>query len=158
MAQATATRATKVRRGDLRCCVLTPSRGRVFDEFVESVEVNTTGGRLEILARFEPTIAPLRVGVAKAKGNDGSVVSLAIHGGYLDMSGKTLLILADSAEVGDEIDIERARKALERAKEKLAALASDDAASVKISIDRAKLAIARAMARLDIAGEPPISR
>lgn len=158
MAQKTLTTPIKPRRGDLRCCVLSPSRGRVFDEFVEAVEVPTTAGHLEILARFEPTIAPLKVGVVRAKGNDGSVTTLAVHGGYLDMNGKVLLILADSAEIGNAIDVERARKSLERAKEQLAKLGTDNADSVKIDIDRAKMAIARALTRLEVAEETPPSR
>ncbi|MDR1612152.1 MAG: ATP synthase F1 subunit epsilon [Planctomycetota bacterium] len=139
----------------MRCCVLTPDRGRVYDEFVDSVEVHTTAGRLEIFHRFEPTIAPLRIGVAKAKGNDGSVAALAIHGGYMNMNGKVLLILADSAELGDEINLERAQKALDRARELLAKVTSDHADSVEIDIDRAKLAITRALTRLNIAREAP---
>ena len=144
----------KISKGDLRCRVLTP-RKSVFDEMVESVMLNTVSGALEIFPRFEPTIAPLAVGVMKARGNDGSETELAIHGGYMDMNGNVLVVLADSAEVGSEIDIERARLALERAREKLAELTSDNIDSVKIDVDRAKLAIIRAMTRLQVAGEAP---
>lgn len=140
-------------KGDLRCRVLTPQKG-VFDEFVESVELVTVAGTIEVFPRYEPTIAPLAVGIMKAKGNDGSETPLAIHGGYMDMNGHVLVILADSAEVGAEIDVERAREALERARALLAEVTSDDANSVKIDIDRAKLAIIRAMTRLEVAGEP----
>ncbi len=146
------------RLGDLRCRVLTPDKGVVYDQFVGSVELPTTAGRLEIFPRYEPTVAPLRVGVVTAKGDDGSSQTLAIHGGYVDMNGKVLHILADSAELGNEIDVARAQAALEKAKEDLAALTSKDPNSVKIEIDRAKLAIARAMTRLDVAGEPPSPR
>lgn len=147
-----ATTTRKVPKGDLRCRVLTPQKG-VFDEFVESVELTTVAGTLEVYARFEPTIAPLAVGVMKAKGNDGSETTLAVHGGYMDMNGKVLVILADSAEIGGEIDVERARKALERARELLARVTADNAHDVKIDIERAKLALVRAMTRLQVAGE-----
>lgn len=142
----------KVAKGELRCRVLTP-RKSVFDEMVESVTLNTVSGTLEVFARYEPTIAPLAVGVMKARGNDGSETELAIHGGYMDMNGNVLVILADSAEVGSEINIERARLSLERARAMLAELTSDNAADVKIDVDRAKLAIMRAMTRLQVAGE-----
>jgi ATP synthase, F1 epsilon subunit (delta in mitochondria) len=146
----------KIAHGKLRCRVLTPQRN-VFDEMIESVELETLAGTLEVFPRFEPTIAPLKVGVMQAKGDDGSVTSLAVHGGYMDMNGSVLVILADSAEVGDEIDVERARESLERARKKLAELTTDDPNSVKVDIDRAKLAIVRAMTRLEVAGEsvPP---
>lgn len=146
----------KIAKGGLRCRVITP-RKSVFDEFVESVVLNTVSGTLEVFPRFEPTIAPLAVGVMRAKGNDGSEVELAIHGGYMDMNGSVLVILADSAEVGTEIDVERARQALERARVKLAELTTDKPETVKVDLDRAKLAIVRAMTRLQVAGEevPP---
>jgi F-type H+-transporting ATPase subunit epsilon len=144
----------KIPKGDLRCRVLTPRKGGVYDEFVESVELKTVAGTLEVYARYEPTISPLAVGMMKAKGNDGSTTTLAVHGGYMDMNGKVLVILADSAEIGTEIDVERARLALERARALLANVTSTNADDVKINLDRAKLAIIRAMTRLEVAGEP----
>lgn len=144
----------RMARGNLRCRVLTPRRA-VFDELVQSVELNTAAGTLEVFAHFEPTIAPLEVGVMKARGDDGSETELAIHGGYMDMNGQVLVILADSAEVGDEIDVERARTALERARKKLAEVTSDTGADVKVDVDRAKLAILRALTRLQVVGESP---
>lgn len=143
-----------VAKGNLRCRVITPNR-TVFDQMIESVELKTAAGTIEVFARYEPTIAPLEVGVMKAKGDDGSVVELAIHGGYMDMNGKVLVILADSAEIGSEIDVERARQALERARAKLAELTSDNVDDVKLDIDRAKLAIMRAMTRLQVVEQTP---
>ncbi len=143
----------KVAKGQLVCRVLTPFK-LVFDETVESVTVHTVAGTLEVYPHFEPTIAPLQVGVMKAHGDDGSMTELAIHGGYMDMNGNVLVILADSAEVGHEIDVERARQALARAREKLAQLTSDNAAAVALDIDRAKLAMMRALTRLQVAGQP----
>ena len=150
------TKQRKIARGALRCRVLTPSK-TVFDEMVESVALTTVKGTLEVFPRFEPTIAPLAVGLMRAKGDDGGVTELAVHGGFMDMNGHVLVVLADSAEIGTEINVERARKALERAREKLAALTSDDANSVKVDIDRAKLAMLRALTRLEAVGEqiPP---
>ena len=145
---------TKIPRGNLRCRVLTPQKG-VFDEFVASVELATVAGTIEVHPRYEPTIAPLAVGVMIAKGDDGSETTLAIHGGYMDMNGKVLVILADSAEIGGEINVERARLSLERARATLAQVTSSNAADVKIDVDRAKLAIIRAMTRLEVAGERP---
>lgn len=146
--------AVKTAKGNLRCRVITPRR-QVFDEMVQSVELDTASGTLEIFARYEPTIAPLNVGVMKAKADDGSVTELAVHGGYMDMNGSVLVILADSAEAGSEIDVDRAKQSLERARAKLAELTSDNADAVKIDVDRARLALLRALTRLQIAGEAP---
>lgn len=150
----TATGEKRAVRGNLRCRVLTPRRS-VFDAMVQSVELNTAAGTLEVFAHFEPTIAPLEVGVMTARGDDGSEVELAIHGGYMDMNGQVLVILADSAEVGSEIDVERARLALERARKNLAEVTSETGRDVKVDIDRAKLAMLRALTRLQAVGESP---
>lgn len=146
----------KVARGNLRCRVITPHR-QVFDEMVQSVELNTAAGTIEVFARFEPTIAPLKVGVMKAKGDDGSVTELAIHGGHMDMNGSVLVVLADSAEIGSEIDVERAREAFARAKAKLAEVTSDNARDIRIDVDRAQLALMRALTRLQAVGDAPPS-
>lgn len=139
--------------GDLLCRVLTPTK-TVFNRRVDSVELDTAAGRLEVFANFEPTIAPLTVGIMTANDADGNESRLAIHGGYMDMNGGVLVVLADSAEIGDEVDVVRARTALARARELLAQVTNDNAADVKVDADRAKLAIMRALARLKVAGQP----
>ena len=142
--------------GGLVCRVLTPQR-TVFARRAESVSLDTAAGRLEVYARYEPTIAPLPVGAVLVRDEDGSETSLAIHGGYMNMSGNTLVILADSAEVGGEIDVERARQSLARARSLLAQVTEDGAGKEKVDIDRARFAIMRSLARLKVAGEetPP---
>lgn len=141
--------------GGLVCRVITPQKD-VFARRVASVELDTAAGRIEVFPRYEPTIAPLAVGgVMRTHEEDGAETSLAVHGGYMDMSGNTLVILADSAELGATIDVERARQSLARAKEMLAAVADDDASKVKVDADRAKFAMMRALARLKVADEAP---
>ena|GEM_PF-1639150 len=142
--------------GGLVCRVLTPQR-TVFARRVESVSLDTAAGRLEIFARYEPTIAPLSVGAVLVREEDGSETSLAVHGGYVNMSGNTLVILADSAEVGGEIDIERARQSLVRARSLLAQVTEEGAGKDRIDADRARFAILRSLARLKVAGQeaPP---
>ncbi|MDR2390102.1 MAG: ATP synthase F1 subunit epsilon [Planctomycetota bacterium] len=136
-------------RSELRCRVLTPAKN-VYDALVDSAVVTTLDGELEIFARFEPTISPLAVGVMRVKARDGTGTTLAIHGGFMDMNGKALVILADSAEIGNEIDVERAQQALERAKNLLAGVTADKAKNV--DVDRARLALLRALTRLQVAG------
>lgn len=137
--------------GDLICRVITPER-TVFARKVESVSLDTVSGRLEVFARFEPTIAPLAVGIMTAKDADESEYKLAIHGGYMDMNGSVLVILADSAELGSDVDVERARAALARAREMLGQVTDSNPDHPSADIDRAKLALFRALARLKVAG------
>ena len=64
-------------------------------------------------------------------------------GGTVEVRDNKILILADSAETSDEIDIERAKKSLERVKERLAATNKGD-----IDIMRAELSLQRAINRM----------
>jgi F-type H+-transporting ATPase subunit epsilon len=140
---------SRINLGELHCRVLTPTKN-VYDAFVDSAVVTTLEGELEIFARFEPTISPLAVGVMRVRTRGGTETALAIHGGFMDMNGKMLSILADSAEIGSEIDVERARQALERAKTLLAGVTTDKAKNV--DTDRARLALLRALTRLRAVG------
>jgi F-type H+-transporting ATPase subunit epsilon len=47
--------------------------------------------------------------------DDGEVEDIAVHGGFVEVSNNKVSILSDSAELGSDIDIERARAAMERA-------------------------------------------
>ncbi len=51
--------------------------------------------------------------------NDGSVEDIAVHGGFVEVSNNTVSILSDAAELGSEIDVERARAAKARAEDRL---------------------------------------
>lgn len=51
--------------------------------------------------------------------SDGSVQDIAVHGGFVEVSNNTVSILSDAAEMGTEIDIERARAAKARAEDSL---------------------------------------
>ena len=66
------------------------------------------------------------------------------------MSGDTVTILADSAEAGDEVDLKRAREAMQRAKTRLEARMDT---GEEWDLDRAQLALQRALARINASEE-----
>ena len=72
----------------------------------------------------------------------GSVEDIAVHGGFVEVSSNKVSILSDSAELGADIDIERARAAKERAENALRQAHDAEAVS----------ALSRAHARLNAAG------
>jgi F-type H+-transporting ATPase subunit epsilon len=72
----------------------------------------------------------------------GPVEDIAVHGGFVEVSGNKVAILSDAAEIASKIDVERARAARERAEEQLRHEHDAEAAS----------ALARANARLSAAG------
>ena len=86
-------------------------------------------------------MAALDIGVTKAVKNE-DVKYFTTMGGVLQFKDNEALILTDTAECGDEIDVARAKDALKRAQARLADM------DAEIDAKRAEAAIARAMARL----------
>jgi F-type H+-transporting ATPase subunit epsilon len=74
-------------------------------------------------------------------------VSYAIGGGFLQVADNKVIVLADTAELQEEIDVARAERALQDATEKLRAMTESDGA---FAVEAARLR--RATARLDVAG------
>ena len=73
--------------------------------------------------------------------------ALAVHGGFAEVQGERVMILADSAERPDEIDMARAQRARERAEQRLAGKTQEE-----IDYTRALAALNRALSRLQVAG------
>jgi F-type H+-transporting ATPase subunit epsilon len=79
------------------------------------VIARTVDGDLGVLPGHEPMLAELASGVVLARTTDGEVVAAAVHGGFISVENDTVSLLAEVAELAHEIDVERARAALERA-------------------------------------------
>lgn len=71
---------------------------------------------------------------------------LAVHGGFAEVGGERVIILADSAERPEEIDVPRAQRARERAEQRLGGRTSEE-----IDYVRALGALTRALTRLHVA-------
>ena len=113
----------------------------VFDEDVDEIYTRGTAGEFGILKNHIPVMSALDIGVTKiVQGNTARYFTTM--GGVLQFKDNEAIILTPTAEDGKNIDVIRAREALERAKAKLA---ERDA---EIDIKRTEAAIARAMARL----------
>ena len=113
----------------------------VFDEDVNEIYTKTTNGEIGILKNHVPIMAALDIGVTKAV-KDEDVKYFTTMGGVLQFKDNEALILTDTAECGDEIDVARAKDALKRAQARLADM------DAELDAKRAEAAIARAMARL----------
>jgi F-type H+-transporting ATPase subunit epsilon len=89
----------------LRCEIITQER-RVFDEEVDIVIAPGTEGEMGILPQHAPLVAALDYGELRVR--QGDLESLfAIGGGVLQVSNDHVIVLADSAEQAEEIDIGR---------------------------------------------------
>ncbi len=105
------------------------------------VIARTTEGELGVLPGHAPLLGELAGGgVVTIRTESGEDVVVAAHGGFLSVTERGVSILAETAEIASEIDVERAREALRRAEG-----AGDDPEALE--------AARRAQSRLRAAGE-----
>jgi F-type H+-transporting ATPase subunit epsilon len=72
------------------------------------------GGELAFLTGHAPFVGALDIATVTIRAADGDETA-AVHGGFVEVSGDTVTILSDVAELASQIDVERARRASERA-------------------------------------------
>ncbi len=97
--------------------IVTPEK-KVLSEAVETVTVPTTNGEIGILTDHAPLISTLKSGVLSYTGG-GATEKMAVSGGFVEVSGNNVSILADVAERADEIDVEAAQREQETAEKNL---------------------------------------
>lgn len=106
------------------------------------VSARTTEGELGILPGHIPLLGVLAAGaVVRIREESGEELVAAVHGGFLSVTEEGVSILAEVAELSDEIDVSRAQAALERAR------------SAEADDEDAQDAEERAMSRLRAAGQ-----
>lgn len=122
--------------------VVTPER-RVLKEVVDEVQVPARGGYLGILPGHAPLITLLQIGeISYRQGQRPSYLS--IDSGFCEVLPDKVTILAEKAERGDEIDLERALASKARAEKRLADVHNPD-----IDFVRAMSSLQRSLARID---------
>ncbi len=114
---------------------------KVWSGTATLVVAKTLEGEIGIMPQHEPVLALLADSPVRITTTDGRVVTAAVHGGFFAVDSDNVSILAESAELGGEIDVERARLALERAK-----AAGDDTEDEKAAVSRAETRLKVALA------------
>ena len=95
--------------------IATPERV-VFKDEVDLITLPTQEGEITVLYNHIPLIGVLRPGeIHVKKGNEE--FSMAVSGGFIEVLAQKVVVLADTAERSEEIDIKRAQEAIERANE-----------------------------------------
>lgn len=120
--------------------VLTPDR-KFFWGDVQSVVLNTPSGEIGILKNHMPIVTLVDVGTIKIKKNNNWIEAV-LGQGFMEVTQSSVIILVDTAEWPDEIDLNRAKAAKERAQERILRQAN------QTEYVQSKAALARAMARL----------
>lgn len=123
--------------------IITAER-EVFSGEVDALVAPGVAGQLGILPNHAPLMTVLQPGELLVRaGGDESY--LALSGGYLEVLGNLVIVLADAAEDVDEIDEARAQEALARAQERIASRESD------IELEQAVASLRRAQVRVTVA-------
>lgn len=127
--------------------VVTPQR-HVLDEKVESVEMPGKDGYLGILPGHAPLLTELGLGILTYhKGLE--VKRLTVLNGYAEVLPDRVIVLAEGSERSEEIDVERARTAADRAQAELAKATG----SPETDWESASAALRRALVRVEAASK-----
>ena len=116
---------------------------QVFGDDVDLVVAPGIEGELGILAHHAPLMTALQPGEILIR-KDGEETYLAVTGGFLEVMGNKVTILADACERSDEIDEERAQVAVNQARERVASQDTD------MQLETAMASIRRAQVRLNV--------
>jgi F-type H+-transporting ATPase subunit epsilon len=124
--------------------VHTPYR-RFLNEPVEAIVITLTDGEIAVYANHSAFTAPVCAGLLKIKDKDGKWKTAFITEGILEVKNHKTVLMADAAEWPEEIDLERAQKARDRAQQDL------DDGMLKFENDAAIASLKRAEFRLKVA-------
>ena len=130
----------------LKLEVVTPYK-TVLSEDVDEITATGALGEFGVLPGHAPLLTSLKVGEFSYK-QGGTAVTMAMNWGYLEVENDKVIILVETAERADEIDLERAKAALGRAEDALKTLTTEDK---KFKVYEA--ALERALIRMQVAGK-----
>ena len=125
--------------------IITPSKIG-YNGNVISVTVPGTNGNFQILYNHAPIMSSLEIGEIKIEESEGIKLHFSTSGGTLELSNNKIIILAESLERSDNIDLKRAEDAKTRAEKRL-----KDKRNENIDEIRAEFALKRAINRINIA-------
>ncbi|MDM8331204.1 MULTISPECIES: F0F1 ATP synthase subunit epsilon [Limosilactobacillus] len=121
--------------------IITPD-GTVYDnDNATMVIMNTAGGQMGIMANHVPLLAALEISTVRIKHDEGTAEVAAVNGGIIQFDGHQALIAADSAEMPEEIDVQRAEAAKKRSESEIEKAKrehnQDDLARAEVHLKRA---------------------
>jgi F-type H+-transporting ATPase subunit epsilon len=121
--------------------IISPER-KVFSEKIKSITIPGTKGNFQVLYNHAPLLSTFEIGVIKVELPDDSIRIFTTSGGSVEVLNNSVLLLSDTVESVEKIDVERAVKAKERAEERLSGT------SQIVDVERARASLARALNRI----------
>jgi F-type H+-transporting ATPase subunit epsilon len=116
--------------------LVTPER-MLLSERVRALRAPGIEGSLGILANHAPLMTALTVGLIKVTFENGDEEYIATSGGFMEVSREKTIILADTAERAEDIDLARAEAAIAKAREQLASGGAENYTEVSALLERA---------------------
>jgi F-type H+-transporting ATPase subunit epsilon len=133
----------------------------LLDEQVEAVMLRTGVGDATFLSGHAPLVGSVVPGLVRFVRSGGAEQRVAVHGGFVHVEADgRVTVLPPTAELAEQIDVERARRSLESAEAKLAELAAagrvpahadDDTTESDVEVEEAEAARRRAQTRIEVA-------
>jgi len=127
--------------------VVTPE-GIVVSEAAQIVASPGSLGEFGVLSGHTPFLTTLKTGMIRYTDANGKEHYVFVSGGFTEALPDKVTVLAESAEKSSDIDIERAKAALERAEKRLA----EDRAREEVDFARARGSLERATVRISLVG------
>ena len=126
--------------------LVTPQR-KVVSETVEEITATGALGEFGVLPGHAPFLTSMKIGELSFK-QGGVTKFLAVSNGYFEVVNDLVTVLVEAAEYAEEIDLERAKRAMAKSEERLKALAPDDT-----DYKAMEAALQRAMIRMQVAAK-----
>ena len=133
--------------GNIKLEIVTPDKA-VVNEEVQIVMAPGSLGEFGVLIGHTPFLTTLKTGIIRYTDAQGSERYVFVNGGFAEALPDKVTVLAESAERSSEVDLERAKAALERSEKRLAA----DRSRENIDFNRASASLERATVRIRLAG------
>lgn len=131
-----------------RLSIVTPEQV-FFEGEIKSLIVPGSEGYIGILSHHAPIISALKPGKIEYRDFEDKITIVSVSKGFLEVSGNIATILCDAAEFAQEIDISRAQKSYDEAKERIVMAGRLDN-NTEIDIEAEKEALERASNRIRI--------
>lgn len=121
--------------------IISPEK-KVYLGRVISITIPGTKGNFQVLYKHAPLISTFETGIIKLDLIDKTTRVYTTSGGSVEVLDNKILILSDTVEAVEDINVERAKKSKERAEDRLSKR------SGVVDVDRARASLARALNRI----------
>lgn len=130
---------------ELKVEIVTPSK-IAFEGSVKSITIPGTKGTFQVLFNHAPLMSSFEIGFIKIENESENTTNYATSGGTVEVLNNKVIVLAESFESKEEIDLKRAEEAHDRAKKRI----KKESGERDIDMDRAEFALKRAINRIKL--------